>query len=73
MVATYQVWDDDTGNIIASYSTQAEVVAFLRAMLAENGADGVRDLAVIEYPVDGSDPVTVFEGGDLLDQRKLSV
>jgi hypothetical protein len=70
MAATYQVWDDDTGNRVASYGTRDEAVAFLHVMLAENGADGVRDLAVIEYPADGSDPVTVLEGVDFLTQRK---
>ena len=71
--ATYQVWDDDTGNVIASYGTRDEAVTFLRAMLAQNGDDGVRDLAVIEYPADGSDPITVLEGIDLLTQRKRRV
>ncbi len=70
MAETYHVWDDETGNIIASYESQDEAVAVLRFMLDQNGADSVRDLAVIEYPADGSDPTTVLEGADFLDRQQ---
>lgn len=63
---TYQVWDDETGNLIASYGSRDAAVAFLHGMLEANGPAGVRDLAIIEYPADGSDPVTVLEGTDFL-------
>ena len=66
MTATFQVWDDDTGNVVARYETQAEAVAFLQAMLDRNGPTGVCDLAVIEYPGDGTEPVTVLEGSELV-------
>ena len=70
MAATYEVWDDETGNVIASHGSQDEAVAFLRLMLDRNGTESVRDLAVIEYPADGSDPSTVLEGGDFLDRQQ---
>ena len=63
---TYQVWDDATGNIIASYGTRQDAVGFLQEMLDANGEDGVRELAIIAYPSDGSKPVTVLEGSEFL-------
>ena len=36
----YQVWDDDTGNVIAQFGAKDEAVAFLHAMLDANGASG---------------------------------
>ena len=65
-MTTFQIWDDDTGNIVASFGTRDDAVGFLQGMLNENGADGVRDLAIIAYPPDGSKPVTVLEGAEFL-------
>ena len=70
---TYQVWDDETGNIIASYGTRDDAVQFLQEMLEENGEDGVRDLAIIAYPSNGSKPVTVLEGAAFLARRSVRV
>ncbi len=67
----YQIWDDASGNIIAKYGTQDEAVSFLQTMLKANGASSVLDLAIIEYPSDGSAPVTLLEGADLLAQRPV--
>jgi hypothetical protein len=69
--AEYQIWDDDTGNVIAQFGTQHEAVAFLQAMLDANGAGGVRDLAIILYSADGSNPVTLLEGPEFLAQRRI--
>jgi hypothetical protein len=62
----YQVWDDETGNVIASLDSEQGAVDFLLGMFVANGADGIAQLAVIAYADDGSDPVTVLEGPDLL-------
>jgi len=72
MMTRYQVWDDDTGNIVATFETQDAVVDFLRAMLDRNGPTGVSDLAIIEFPTDGTDPVTVLEGSELLAGMAIS-
>jgi len=69
---TYQIWDDATGNTIASMSSESEAVQFLHGMLNANGAAGVRDLAIVAYPDDGSDPYTVLEGADFLARLALS-
>jgi hypothetical protein len=66
MPAKYHVWDDVTGNVVATCGSQREALVFLREMLHANGIEGVRDLAVVEYPADGSDPHTVLEGAELL-------
>ena len=68
---TYQVWDDETGNIIASYESREDALAFLRGMLDANGPSGVTELALIEYPPDGSDPVTILEGAGFLEQMRV--
>jgi hypothetical protein len=67
----YQIWDDETGNIIAKYGTQDGAVAFFQAMLDANGPDGVRDLVIVEYPVDGSAPRSILDGVAFLAQRKV--
>jgi hypothetical protein len=64
----YQIWDDESGNIIAKYGTHDEAVGFLQAMLAANGEGSVVALAIIEYPSDGSAPVTLLEGAEFLAQ-----
>ena len=69
---TYQIWDDDTGDVVAQFGTENEAVEFLHTMVDANGASGVRDLAVIVYPADGSDPFTLLEGAELLVQRRVS-
>ena len=64
----YQVWDDESGNIIAKYGTHDEAVGFLQHMLETHGERSVRELAIIEYPSDGSAPVTLLEGAEFLAQ-----
>lgn len=66
MTARFHVWDDETGNVVATAETRGSALAFLRDMLAQNGEAGVRDLAILEYRDDGSDPVTVIEGTEFL-------
>jgi hypothetical protein len=68
---TYQIWDDETGNIIAKFGTSDEAVSFLKDMFDENGPDGVRELAVIEYPADGTAPRTALEGADFLARYQI--
>jgi hypothetical protein len=67
----YQVWDDESGNIIAKYGTQDEAVGFLHALFNANGPSAVVDLSIIEYPADGSPPLTVLEGAELVAQRQV--
>jgi hypothetical protein len=67
----YQVWDDESGSFIAKFGTLDEAIGFLRGMLETNGESGVSDLAVIEYPSDGSAPITVLEGSEFLAQRPV--
>lgn len=69
----FQVWDDETGNVIASCERLDNAVSLLHVMLNENGPSSVRELAVIEYPDDGTDPTTVLEGIDFLTQQSISV
>jgi hypothetical protein len=71
-IVKYQIWDDDTGNVIASFRSRAAAVAFLRAMLEANGPSGVVDLAIIAYPSDGSDPFTFLEGAEFLERMRVS-
>ena len=69
----FQVWDDESGNVIASHESLEEAFSLLRVMLKQNGPSSVRELAIIEYPEDGSDPRTVLEGNDFLTQHRVSV
>ena len=66
---TYQIWDDETGNCIASFDSEKAAVEFLLGMSQVNGADSIVELAVVSYPDDGPDPFTVLEGADLLTRR----
>ncbi len=68
---TYRVWDDETGNFIASFGTQDEAVVFFREMLDANDADTVRELSVIGYPSDGGKPVLVLEGAEFLESMTV--
>jgi hypothetical protein len=67
----YQVWDDESGNIIAKYGTRDAAVGFLQHMLEAYGERSVRELAIIEYPSDGSAPVTLLEGAEFLAHRTV--
>lgn len=67
----FTIWDDETGNRIASFDSMTEARGFLREMLEANGPKGVRDLAVIAYPDDDSDPALVLEGADFLAQTPI--
>jgi hypothetical protein len=67
----YHIWDDESGNVIAKYGTQDEAVGFLQHMLEAYGARSVSELAIIEYPSDGSAPVTLLEGAEFLAQRTI--
>jgi hypothetical protein len=69
---THQIWDDETGNIIASLGSELEARVFLRSMLDANGPEGVRDLAVVAYPDDDADPFTVLEGADFIASYQVS-
>lgn len=69
----FKVWDDESGNVIANCESLDEASSFLHGLLKENGPSGVRELAVVEYPNDGTDPTTVLEGVDFLTQQRISV
>ena len=70
---TYQIWDDETGNTIASLGSEKDALVFLHEMFDANGADGVRDPAIVAYPDDGADPFTVLEGADLIAKCQVSI
>jgi len=65
MKTYYEVWDYETRNMIATFDSEAESVAFLRRMRELNGADGVRELAVLRQAPDASgeyESTLVLEG-----------
>jgi hypothetical protein len=69
MTTPIEVWDDHTGNQIASFGTVSEAEAFLWGMLEMNGPDAVRELFVLTYEPNAAgepEPLVVLEGCDFV-------
>jgi hypothetical protein len=69
MQVVYEVWDFETRNIINSFETEDAALVFLRRLLALNGSDGVRELAIMRQTPDASgayEPTLTLEGPALL-------
>jgi hypothetical protein len=66
MSVTYEVWDTETANRIGAFPTESEAIALLGDVLRVNGHDVAREMVVLAYPDDGSDPITVLEGADFV-------
>ena len=46
MTAWYELWDVDAGNIVGTYTSEAEALAEVRGLLAVNGASYADDLSL---------------------------
>ena len=66
MSVTYEVWDTETANRIGAFPTEREAVALLHDVLRVNGPDVAREILVLAFPDDGSEPYTVLEGADFV-------
>lgn len=69
MQVVYEVWDFETRNVINSFEAEEAALVFLRRLLALNGPDGVRELAIVRQAPDASgeyEPTLILEGPALL-------
>ena len=69
MQVVYEVWDFETRNVINSFETEDAALGFLRRLLALNGPDGVRELAMLRQTPDAAgeyEPTLLLEGPALL-------
>ena len=62
---TYELWDLDLGNRVGEFDSEAEAVAALRAIWAENGDGFVRSLSILRIDADEA-PMLVLDGSDFL-------
>lgn len=46
MAVWYELWDVDTGNIVGTYTSEADALAEVRGLLAVNGASYADDLSL---------------------------
>ena len=54
MQVVFEVWDCETRNLLNSFETEDAALGFLRRLLALNGRDGVRELAILRRTPDAS-------------------
>jgi hypothetical protein len=66
-MATYEIWERGTGNLIGSWTSEAGALAVVRDALAQHGADAFGCLAMIREDSQGSSSV-IAEGLDLLER-----
>ena len=66
MSVTYEVWDTETANRIGAFPTEGEAVALLRDVLRVNGPEVAREVLILAYPDDGSEPYAVLEGAQFV-------
>jgi hypothetical protein len=63
MVAWYELWDVDTGNIVGSFASEADALAEVRGLVALNGPGYVADLSLARKHPDGGE--LIAEGDEL--------
>lgn len=63
MTAWYELWDVDTGNIVGTFTSEAEALAEVRGLLAVNGASYAADLSLGRKQDSGGE--LIAEGDDL--------
>ena len=69
MQVVFEVWDFETRNVINTFETEDAALVFVRRLLALNGPDGVRELAIMRQAPDASgqyEPTLLLEGTALL-------
>jgi hypothetical protein len=63
MAVWYELWDVDSGNIVGTYTSEAEALAEVRGLLAINGPAYTIDLSLGRRQEDGGE--LVAEGAEL--------
>jgi len=63
----YELWQRETRNLIEDFAAEADALAAVRQMVAENGASALADVVLLAGPLDGDAPMrTVAAGADLV-------
>ena len=63
MTVWYELWDVDAGNIVGTFTSQAEALAEVLGLLAVNGASYAADLSLGRRSPDGGE--LIAEGSAL--------
>ncbi|MFN8636528.1 MAG: hypothetical protein U0893_21990 [Chloroflexota bacterium] len=66
----YEIWEMQTGNLVASFRREREALALVRDALEAHGDTYVRSLALVREDEDGS-TITVAESCALIERARV--
>lgn len=66
MMATYELWDMRTGNLVGSWGTQADALSVIRRAVARQGAEAIGTLSLLCEDATGNTTL-VAEGATLVE------
>lgn len=66
-MATYELWEMRSGNLVGSWPAEAEALAVVREALARHGAELVASLSLLSEDAQG-DTAVVAEGAALVER-----
>ena len=66
-IAGYELWDVESRNLLDDFDSEADALAAVRALIALNGADATRALALTQIGADGR--MTTVAMGEALSAR----
>jgi hypothetical protein len=68
-MATYELWEMSSGNLVGSWPAEAEALTVVRDALARHGAELVASLALLSEDAQG-DTTVVAEGAALVERAR---
>lgn len=68
----YELWYEDTGNIIDAYKAEAEALAEVRAFIEDYGQSSVETMALLLAPDDGAKQI-IAHGAQLAERAIAAV
>jgi hypothetical protein len=70
----YELWETESGNLMASFATQAEALAAVSKRAERHGPESVATLTLVSVDDadDDGDIATLASGSELLERARLS-
>ena len=59
----FELWTDDTGNLIESFASEADALAAVRAIERESGASALADVSLLADSADPVGPIRLIARG----------